>query len=326
MNIQNKLFSVTNEDMFKTITFCGIKIKIKNQASLIDNLTKDVNSLKQIIKYSVDITKIPPTKGVLSYIQKANYNIFTEVDRVCRENNLSYWLNFGTLLGAVRHKGFIPWDDDIDLGMLREDYEKFVDIFNNSTKNPNYRAVLHSHEEFGFDNLIKIFDMRNTKYLFIDIFPYDSLYKKLATPEKIELTKALKACHQEGISKTLKDFSTVKELHEYYRDLFQEKYLSKYKKDTDIPTLYWGCEFYHVHWDNAFFEYDDIFPLRDIEFNGGKFFAPNKTENTLHQIYKDYMSFPKSIAYHSDLNSLSAEEIIELRNIAYNCYDIQQNS
>lgn len=318
MNLGNKLFSVTNEDTFKTIIFLGLKIKIKNQSCLIDNLTKEVNSLKEFIKYSVDITKMPAANGVLSYIQKANYNILIEVDRVCRENNLSYWLNFGTLLGAVRHKGFIPWDDDIDIGMLREDYEKFIHIFNNEVKNSNYRAVLHSHEEFGFDNLIKVFDIRNKKRLFLDIFPYDSLYKKLSTSEKIELTKSLKSCHKESFGKTLKDFSTVKELHEYYRNLFQEKYLSNYQKDTEIPTLFWGCEFYHVRWDNAFFEYGDIFPLRDIEFNGQKFFAPNKTENTLHQIYKDYMSFPKSIAYHSDLNSLSAEEIIKLRNIAYN--------
>lgn len=60
--------------------------------------------------------------------QKVMLEILQEIHKICVENNLTYWLEAGTLLGAVRHKGFIPWDDDSDVSMPRADYEKFLKI------------------------------------------------------------------------------------------------------------------------------------------------------------------------------------------------------
>lgn len=76
-----------------------------------------------------------------------NLEIVSEIDRVCRENDIKYFLWYGSLLGAVRHKGFIPWDNDMDLCMLRPDYEKFLDIFNSKSR-PQYSVVSYANDGY----------------------------------------------------------------------------------------------------------------------------------------------------------------------------------
>ena len=62
----------------------------------------------------------------LREIQLESYNILLQVKRICEHNNFKYFLTYGTLLGAIRHNGFIPWDDDLDIMMPRSDYERFI--------------------------------------------------------------------------------------------------------------------------------------------------------------------------------------------------------
>ena len=57
-------------------------------------------------------------------LQGSQLGILSYIDKICKENNIKYFIHYGSMLGAVRHKGFIPWDDDIDIGMYREDYER----------------------------------------------------------------------------------------------------------------------------------------------------------------------------------------------------------
>lgn len=121
----------------------------------------------------------------LEEIQDLALSILIKVDRFCAEQNIEYFLAYGTLLGAVRHKGFIPWDDDIDLWMKRKDYERFLSefpawgekegLFINSARNvrKNYNRV---YSQVCLENTKLIANDRNTDFregFFLDVFPID---------------------------------------------------------------------------------------------------------------------------------------------------------
>ena len=123
--------------------------------------------------------------NVLRDLQMIELDILLEVHKICVENNITYWLEGGTLLGAIRHGGFIPWDDDIDIAMDMENYEKFLRIA--PSKLPEYLFLQHKSTDPKFPlNIIKVrknttifiekYEKENGKYhqgIFIDIIPCD---------------------------------------------------------------------------------------------------------------------------------------------------------
>lgn len=105
-------------------------------------------------------------------------NLMIEIDRICRENNIKYTLMGGSLLGAIRHNGFIPWDDDMDMGMPYEDYIKLIDVL--EKMNHPWLTFDHAFSKDYEEQFMKIYDSRTTfkeqksnrtKGVFVDVFP-----------------------------------------------------------------------------------------------------------------------------------------------------------
>ena len=122
-------------------------------------------------------------QNYLNKIQSDILTIMDEVDRVCRQNSLRYYLIGGTLLGAVRHGGFIPWDDDLDIVMPREDFEQFLEIANKELAPKFYLNWISTNPKYWA--LFPKVCMRDTVFdegkltnceapgIFVDIFPLD---------------------------------------------------------------------------------------------------------------------------------------------------------
>ena len=124
---------------------------------------------------------------VLRRLQLVLLDMLKDIDSVCRENGIEYFLDAGTCLGAIRHDGFIPWDDDVDLGMRRADYERFLEIAP-AALGEGY-VVAHPKSDKRVAGMFAkvwrkgtVFSTRETveaglpQGIFVDIFPYDGVH------------------------------------------------------------------------------------------------------------------------------------------------------
>ena len=126
-------------------------------------------------------------------------DLFKELERVCKENNLKLWGSGGTAIGAARHKGFIPWDDDIDVQMLRKDFDKLCEIAPQAFSAPYFFQTestdplsLRGHAQFRNSNTTALLkseigvDLPYNRGIFIDIFPLDNVPDDEVSLEKFQ--------------------------------------------------------------------------------------------------------------------------------------------
>lgn len=125
---------------------------------------------------------------ILKKIQKLEFYVLKEFKRICEENNIPYMIIAGSLIGTVRHKGFIPWDDDIDVGLLRPDFDRFIEVCKTKLDTTKWFLQVPETEENSADYGIARLRLNDTHLIiesrknvkchdgfFIDIFPYDKM-------------------------------------------------------------------------------------------------------------------------------------------------------
>lgn len=244
---------------------------------------ESIDTLYYFLNTNLDITSIPPTKDMdLRLMQLCDAELLLVIDKVCQKYCIKYWLDFGTLLGAKRHKGFIPWDDDMDISMSREDYDKFLN------------EPAQELRDLGFDVSEEVgrigvgYDDTHTG-VWLDIFAKDTFCTKLPYSEaKPMLIRQLdNYIHQLDKRKDKTSLAL--------RDL-RLKCVSGDGGDNEIMFL--GVEFdypkYVIHIPES------IFPLSRMQFESYEFYVPNDVDTYLKEIYGNYMSFPtKGLAHHT---------------------------
>ncbi|GAB6394912.1 MAG: phosphorylcholine transferase LicD [Bacteroidales bacterium] len=253
-------------------------------------------------------------ENVLRQAQLVLLRMFKIIDYLCRKHDIPYWMCSGTLLGAVRHKGFIPWDDDLDISMMREDYERFVQVavaelpadmmLQTRETDPHYHYLplpCKVRDRKSYTLCPAQEDEESEKGLFIDVFPVDRFHsnplvfawERLLKRYNIFICKSMDSIyftHESCIRKILARFHflfrfLVVRYMRYAKKLIRRNRLLG-KKDSYIGA---GFDTLWIR----YYRYGDIFPLTEIEFEDAKFFAPHSPGIYLKTIYgTDYMTPP----------------------------------
>ena len=311
MSLKEEIFKIEKLQTGRIIlTIFGLKVKFVNKKAL-EKRQEYINYYRQFKTPA----EVPPAEGTLRLIQKANSKLLYIFDKLCLENNLNYWLDFGTLLGAVRHKGFIPWDDDIDVGMLRDDYDKFIKLF--EKEHTNYSDLELVYENNGKNKCLIKVKLKNIDNLFVDIFPYDYYPGKLNAEEKAILSAKIgKISHSKG----LRFFNTAEKIQKYFKKTTLKKILNNKECNLEQKnTIFYGIDFPH-NWKNKVFDYEDFFPLNKIVFENNEFMVPKNYEKILTTIFGNYLEWPKDSYPRHSIATISDEEKEKMEKfISENC-------
>lgn len=307
--MRNTIFKIEKNRNHIHISLLGIKFNI-----LLKTFQKDREYFQKKYQNYEKAEDIPPAQGTLRLVQMANLKLLKDFDEICKANELQYWVDFGTLLGAVRHKGFIPWDDDIDVGMLREDYEKFIELF---FQNPFPISDLdvvfsNNHRHKCFIKLIH----KKTENVCLDIFPYDKYHSALNEAEKDKLSAKIAEITKLKWYEKLRYFKTDAKIREYFKKVTGQKILKNKNVECKNPAIFMAIDFPHK-WKHKVFDWETIFPLQTIDFETIKVAAPHNPDLVLKSIYGDYMSIPKdSYPRHTAYMDMGEDEHTLLEEIA----------
>lgn len=237
--------------------------------------------------------KFNPDGSQLRTYQLRLLDLLIYFDKVCRENGIRYWLSSGTLIGAIRHGGFIPWDDDVDVDMLRSDYLKLEKILLDLD---DYDLQTHKTDFFYVRPFSKLRDKNSVirehkddhykmKGLFIDVFQLEYIPSEKLCSFMANLNMIIDSIGAKADSKfDVLFFSLCKRLFFALRFVLRVV-LFPFRGKRLRHTLGTG-------YGTKYRVFEELMPLSEIEFEGHSFFAPNNPDAYLKRIYGDYTQLP----------------------------------
>ena len=199
-----------------------------------------------------------PEGSLLRRQQMRMLEILVEIDKICKKHDIRYWLSSGTLIGAMRHNGFIPWDDDLDIEMMRSDYVRLMEVLpselpdwlalQNDETDPNY--FFSTDDTKAIRKVRRIFDFNNRF-----VFP----------------------CLRALLS-----------IFNFQFSIFRSALPLGSSKNSQLSTITSGMG---IPFHNRRY-LDEIFPLVTHEFEGHEFPVPHDADAHLRHLYGDYMQLP----------------------------------
>ena len=245
----------------------------------------------------------------LSQLHEIELEIFDEFVRICQKHNLEYFMTGGTMLGAIRHKGFIPWDDDIDLGMMRKDYDLFIQYARNELNEKYYLDCFETNEEYylPFAKIKKndtIFDeedshhINNHKGIFIDIIPFENVPKQDSFMQKIQ------AILVRNITDTMFYKVKIRKLKKSRHPVLvailsilprkslmkiQNKLMHLHKNDNSEYVVALAGTYGYLKETS---KRSVFIPSKKVKFEDRNYQGMNKPEEYLTRIFGDYMKLP----------------------------------
>jgi len=254
------------------------------------------------------------TPEELKKIHDAELKILIELQRICEKHNIEYFAACGTTLGAIRHNGFIPWDDDIDVGMTRDNYDKFLKVvkqelssefffqdFNTDPKCPFYFSKIRLNNTLFVERYLKDIKMHHGIYL--DIFPYDKVPEKSEQQKKF--FRKVKVLHQIYIAKSVyktcnpqttlsgKIMLTGRFALHILLLIVPKKYL--YRKLDALIQKYNTTDSQIVAYipdPKSKINIKYLYPIKTVQFEHVKINVPNNSDVYLKSLYGDYMTLP----------------------------------
>ena len=293
INMQRRL-----EERISKIESKFIEQEARNELLFWYGMQENGESLETIKKRF--FMSMPPADGLLRERQLSSDFILKAFKEICEKHGLTYWLEGGTLLGAIRHEGFIPWDDDIDVNMPEADVIKL-------------EKILETNEIFRFRNKYNYFlcciipgiEMRDGTKGWIDIFPMKYINSKElghhGTKKRIndacaamrkELIAECRDKHPgvEFLDMNLGNTKDVKKVQE-----IMNKYLEQFPESEDSDCCYRSLTALNSPGGADLFYKDDIYPLTFGIFEGTEYNIPRNFDKWLKTYYGDYYRIPKNV-------------------------------